>query len=346
MNRAVGGRAPSAPLPLAGLLAACAAGILAACGDAPAPVDGTGSPGGGVARVVRMGHFPSVTHAHGLVGHALTREGKGWFEERLGAGIRVEWTVYNAGPSAMEALLSDAADVVYVGPNPVINAHAKTGGEDIRVISGATLGGSALVVPGASAAKGPGDFRGKRLGTPQLGNTQDVACRAWLRTAGVHVTQAGGDAVILPTAHADMLALFKNGELDAAWTVEPWVSRMEAEAGGRVLLLDDASVTTVLACRRGFLDSDRELLRRIVAAHAELTRWIVAEPAAARALVAKELEAETRIPVAPEILEKAWPRMQFRTELPAGAFDAFTKAAVEAGFLKEAPDLSRLFDTP
>jgi NitT/TauT family transport system substrate-binding protein len=331
------------PVVRASGVAAALALATAACRDAS---PGTPADGGKGVRTIRMGHFPSVTHAHGLVAHARTREGKGWFEERLGPGVRVEWSVYNAGPSAMEALLSDAADVVYVGPNPVINAHARTGGEDIRVISGATLGGAALVVPGTSTATGPADFRGKRLGTPQLGNTQDVACRAWLRTGGLKVTQAGGDATILPTAHADMLATFRSGGLDGAWTVEPWVARMETEAGGRVLVLEDRAVTTVLACRRAFLEGDRALAAKVFEAHEALTGWIVAHPDEARKVIARELEAETRIPVEPAILEKAWPRMTFDTVLPAGAFDAFTRAAVEVGFLKEAPDLSRLVEKP
>src|SRR5688572_26910147 len=96
------------PLLLAALAASCADGAA----DPAAPV------------VLRVGHFPNVTHAHGLVGHALTRAGKGWFEERLGPGVKVEWFTYNAGPGAMEAVLTGSVDLTYVGPNPAVNAHA------------------------------------------------------------------------------------------------------------------------------------------------------------------------------------------------------------------------------
>src|SRR5262249_25169270 len=124
--------------------------------------------------VVRVGHFPNVTHAHGLVGHAATRAGRGWFEARLGPNARVEWFTYNPGPSAMEALLSGAIDFTYVGPSPALNAYIRSAGQDVRVVAGATQGGAALVVQGDGRIAKPADFRGKTVATPQLGNTQDV----------------------------------------------------------------------------------------------------------------------------------------------------------------------------
>src|ERR1700676_338748 len=125
---------------------------------------------------IRVGHFPNVTHVQALVAHALSRQGKGWFEERIGPGTKIEWFVYNAGPSAMEAIFANSIDLTYVGPSPALNAYAKSRGQEIRIVSGAANGGAALVVPTDSALKTPADFRGKKIATPQLGNTQDVSC--------------------------------------------------------------------------------------------------------------------------------------------------------------------------
>src|SRR5207302_8147513 len=86
---------------------------------------------------IRVGHFPNVTHAQGLVAHAFSRQGKGWFEQRLGPGVTIQWFVYNAGPSAIEAILAKSIDLTYVGPNPAINAYAKSRGDEVRVIAGA-----------------------------------------------------------------------------------------------------------------------------------------------------------------------------------------------------------------
>ena len=97
---------------------------------------------------VRIGHFPNITHGQALVARQLARQGKGWFEQRLGPGVQIEWFVYNAGPSAMEAILAGSIDATYAGPNPVLNAHIRAKGAEIRVIAGAALGGAALVVRG------------------------------------------------------------------------------------------------------------------------------------------------------------------------------------------------------
>src|ERR1700730_2143650 len=71
--------------------------------------------------ILRVGHFPNVTHAQALVAHHLSRQGKGWFEERLGPGVKLEWFVYNAGPSAMEAIFAATVDLTYVGPSPTVH---------------------------------------------------------------------------------------------------------------------------------------------------------------------------------------------------------------------------------
>src|SRR2546430_3028179 len=184
---------------------------------------------------MRFGHCPSITHAQGVIAHALSRQGKGWFEQRLGPNVEIQWFAYNAGPSAMEAIFAGSLDVTYVGPGPALNAHFKSNGEEIRVISGAANAGAALVVKADSPIKTAADFRGKKIATPQLGNTQDISCRAWLKAQGFNVTQTGGDVIVLPTANPDQLPLFQNGGVDAVWTGEPLVTRLGRDAEARGL---------------------------------------------------------------------------------------------------------------
>jgi NitT/TauT family transport system substrate-binding protein len=295
---------------------------------------------------LRIGHFPNITHVQALVAHGLSRAGKGWFEERLGSDIKIEWYVYNAGPSAMEAIFAGSVDMTYVGPSPAINAYAKAKGEDIRIIAGAAEGGAALVVPADGKLRAPADFRGLRIATPQLGNTQDVSARAWLSDGGLKVTLTGGDVQVIPTANPDQLSLFKTGQIDAVWTVEPWVSRLEREANGKVLVEEKESVTTVLVSARKFLDQRRDLVRRFVVAHAALTVWIRDHPDEARALVRDELEAETHTQVSADLIAHAWPRIVLTNEVRRADLDRFVEKARQAGFMRTAPDLTRLVETP
>src|SRR5438132_7210359 len=164
---------------------------------------------------VRFGHFPNITHAQGVIAHALSRQHKGWFEQRLGPNVEIEWFTYNAGPSAMEAIFAGSLDLTYVGQGPALNAHFKSNGGEVRVISGAANAGAALVVKADSPMKAPADFRGKKIATPQLGNTQDISCRAWLKAQNFKVTLTGGDVTVIPTANPDQLGLFHSGGIDA-----------------------------------------------------------------------------------------------------------------------------------
>ncbi|MEA2988915.1 MAG: sulfonate transport system substrate-binding protein [Alphaproteobacteria bacterium] len=297
-------------------------------------------------QTLRVGHFPNITHVQALVARGLAREGKDWFAERLGPKVKIEWYAYNAGPSAMEAIFADSIDMTYVGPSPALNAYVRSRGAEIRVVAGAVDNGSALVVQGDSQLKQPSDFRGKRVATPQLGNTQDVTARAWFVAGGLRVTQTGGDVQIVPTANPDQLTLFLRKALDAVWTVEPWVSRLELEAGGKVLVEETDAVTTVLVARVKFLAEKRELARRFVAAHRELTDWIRQNPAEAQRLLRDEMRAAFRSNLPPELVARAWARTTITTEVSLKVFQTYVTNAQKAGFLRDVPDLSRLIETP
>jgi NitT/TauT family transport system substrate-binding protein len=294
---------------------------------------------------IRVGHFSNVTHVQALVAHALSRQSKGWFEEQLGSGTRIDWFVYNAGPSAMEAIFANSIDLTYVGPSPAINAYAKSHGEEIRIVSGAANGGAALVVPKDSSLKTAADFRGKKIATPQLGNTQDISCRAWLAAGGLKITQLGGDAQVLPTANADQLGLFQQKKIDAVWTVEPWVSRLEMEAGGKVLVEEADSPTTVLVCSAKFLTRNRETVKTFVEAHRALTEWIQTHAMEAQKLVTQELVAETRAQISNELIAHTWKRIVLSNKADREALDKFVFNAKSAGFLRDLPDLSRLIES-
>lgn len=302
--------------------------------------------------VLRVGHFPNITHAQAVIGHALSRQGRGWFEARLGPDVQVRWLVYNAGPSAMEALFARSLDLSYVGPNPAINAHLKSGGAEVRIVAGACSGGAALVVQPDGRIKTDSDFRGRKVATPQLGNTQDVAARAWLQSKGFRVTLTGGDVLVVPTANPDQLALFRKGTLDAVWTVEPWVSRLVLEAGGQVYLEEKTLwpdtagryVTTHLVSSVRFATKQAALLRRWLAAHVELTDWIRQHPAEARALLNDEIQAETGRPMPEAVLTRAWAALELTHDPIRPSLLKSARDAHRVGLLKTEPDLSRIYD--
>jgi NitT/TauT family transport system substrate-binding protein len=235
---------------------------------------------------VRAGYFPNVTHSQALCGRA-----QGRFEQALGSSVRIEWKVFNAGPSVIEALFAGALDLAYVGPNPAIAGYVRSKGEALRIVAGATSGGAALVVRSASGIAKPEDFHGKKVATPQLGNTQDVALRAWLQAHKLKTREKGGDVLVIPIANPDQLTLFLKGEIDAAWAPEPWASRLIQEANAR-LFVDERDlwpnrqfVTAHLIVRTSFLREHPDVVKNWLRAHIELTEWINAKPTEAKQIV-------------------------------------------------------------
>ncbi len=301
---------------------------------------GKPQPAPGAKPLVRIGHFPNITHVQALVAHQLSRQGKGWFEERLGADV--QWFIYNAGPSATEAIFARSLDVTYIGPSPTLNAYSKSKGTEMRILAGAANGGSALVVRPAANIKTAADLKGKKIATPQLGNTQDVQLRAYLTDNGLKITQTGGDAFILPTANADQLALFQRGELDASWTPEPWTTRLELEAGAQILVDDRETNVTLLASSAAFVKTQPELTKKLIAAHKELTQWIKDHPAEAKALIKAELTELMKATPKDELLDKALSRIVITDEISRPSLDKMVTSAQKAGFLKDIPSLDQL----
>ena len=214
------------------------------------------------------------------------------------------------------------------------------------MIAGAANGGAGLVVQSDGNLKAPTDFRGKKIATPQLGNTQDISCRAWLTEGGLKITQLGGDAQVIPTTNPDQLGLFKAKKVDAVWAVEPWLSRLEQEASGKVILEEKEVATTILISSAKFLSEQRDLAKKFAQAHAELTDWIAKNPDEAQQLIKAELLEETKSDMAQAIIAAAWKRIVFTSETPQAAVEKFMQNSVKAGFIKKAPGLSKLFELP
>ena len=293
---------------------------------------------------LRVGYFPNITHAQALIAQQMAAEGKPWFEPRLPEGTKLFWQPYNAGPSAMEGLTIGSIDMSYVGPSPAINAYIRRSGA-VRIISGSAEGGAALVVRGDFTGTLPSDFIGRKIATPQLGNTQDVACRAWLQKSGLDCASASPQVQIAPTKNPDQLSLFKAGTLEAAWTVEPWVSRLELDAGGRIFKEDFESVTTVLASSTDTLAKRRKILNDFVKAHAELTAWVNAHPAEAKELLQRALTRETRSEFPMRIVNNAFPRIKFASEINKRSLAEYMNDGFTAEMIPEKVDVNELVKT-
>lgn len=307
----------------------------AACGD-----DDSGD--GSAPVTLRLGYFPNLTHAPALVGVQ-----KGIFAEKLGSEIKLETKTFNAGPAEIEALFSKAIDIGYIGPNPTINGFSQSKGEGLRVISGAASGGAALVVK--PEINSPADLKGKTLATPQLGNTQDVALRHWLKQNGLTATkEGGGDVSIKPQQNADTLSTFTSGAIDGAWVPEPWVARL-VDAGGKVLVDEKTLwpggkyVLTNIIVRTDFLKEHPDVVKKFLAGQVAANDYIHRNEAEAQQAVSDEIGKLTGKPLDVKLIQKAWPSLEFTNDPVASSLITGAKHAEEVGLL-EPTNLDGLYD--
>ena len=319
---------------------------LTACGAPPQGANGSPVPlpplgQGAEAEEIRLGYFPNLTHALPVLGVA-----NGDYQRTLG-DTRLTTQVFNAGPTAVEALLSGAIDAAYIGPNPAINAFAQSDGAAVRIISGATSGGAQFVVqPEVTEA----DLNGRTFATPQLGNTQDVALRFWLSQRGLTAPKSGGgDVNVQPTDNATTLDLFESGEIDGAWVPEPWASRLVLEGGGRVLV-DEASlwpqgqfVTTHLLVSTDFLTKYPGTVTKLLTGELTTLATIRAEPEASRDAINVDLEKLTGKALTVGVLTRSWSNLAVQVD-PVATSLRTDQAHAEAIGLAKPVDLTGIYD--
>ena len=302
--------------------------------------------GWGQGTVLRVGAFPNITHPQAMVGKA-----NGWFEKALGPNVKIDWKSFNAGPSAIEALFSGAIDMTYIGPNPAITGYVRSQGEALRIVAGATSGGASLIVRNDSGIDKPEDFHGKKVASPQMGNTQDVALRAWLKAHGMRSADKGGDVKVVPLANPDQLTLFLKKELDAAWAPEPWATRLIREGNGR-LFLDERDlwpqgqfVTASLIVSTKFLREHPDLVKTWIRAHVEVTDWINGHLPEAKKILNQQIQKETSKALSAGVLDEAFGRLQVTYDPVRNALLTSARSAYDAGFLgRQMPDLSGMYD--
>lgn len=315
------------------LIVLAGASTLSACGN----------DSGGDASEVKLGFFPNITHATALVGIK-----NGTFQKHLGAGVKLKTQSFNAGPAAVEALFAKGVDATYVGPNPAINAWAKSKGKAIKIIAGAASGGVALVVrPGINSAA---DLRGKKIATPQKGNTQDVALRYWLKKQGLKTDLAGGgDVKVVPQENSVTLQSFSQGQIDGAWVPEPFASRLQQESQGKVLVDEKTLwpggkfVITQLIVRTEFQKEHPDLVKKLLEAHVEVNAFINQDRAAAAKVANDELNSLTGKPLKPAVLDSTFKNVTFTNDPVATSLIEGAKHAEEVGLL-EKTDLNGIYD--
>jgi NitT/TauT family transport system substrate-binding protein len=304
---------------------------------------GSSKTGAGAAPAeLKLGFFPNVTHAAALIGVE-----KGFIQAKLGS-VKLSTTQFNAGPAAMEALLGGGVDATYVGPSPAVNTFVKSHGKELRIVSGASSGGASLVVqPDITDVS---QLKGKKVATPQLGGTQDVAARAYFKKNGLTTDQkGGGDLSIVPQDNAQSLDQFKAKSIAGAWVPEPWASRLVIDGGGKVLVNENdlwptkQFATTLLVVRTSFLTDHPAQVKALIEANEQSIDFAKSDPAGAATAVNSQLKALTTKTLAAAVITSAFANLTLTDDPLAATIKEQASRAADLGFI-EKPDLTGILD--
>jgi len=295
---------------------------------------------------IRIGYFPNVTHAPALIARATKH-----FEKIFTHDVEIEWKTFNAGPEAVEALFAGEIDLLYVGPNPAINGYIRSKGEALRIIAGVASGGAAFVVRPEAKIERFEDIKGKRVATPQKGNTQDVALLHLMKQKGLASRTQGGTVEIFNIGGGDQITAFVKKQVDAIWTVEPWVSRLVSEANGKILFEenelwpDGKYATTLLVARKKFIEKHPELIQKWIKGHVEIVDYINDNFTKAKQIFNDELKRETGKPLPPQYLDKSFGRISFTYDPMENSVRESAQRASEIGYLgRNIVDLKNLYE--
>jgi len=291
---------------------------------------------------LRLGYQPNVTHAPAIIALA-----NGTFAKDLGTHVDLQTSTYNSGTEETIALLAGALDAAFVGPNPAINAYQKSGGTLIRIVAGTASGGAFLIVkPSITTAA---DLRGKKLATPSLGNTQDVALRSWLKSHGLTTTKTGGgDVSIVPQDNSLTVTAFQTGAIDGAWVPEPYAAKLQ-QAGG-VIMVNEATlwpqgrfVTTNLVVNTQYLAAHPDIISHLLTGLSSAIDLTKSDPAQAEQLVSKGIGTATGKALAISLVASSFSNITFTLDPIASSLRKDAEAAKELGFIKST-DISNIYD--
>ncbi len=294
---------------------------------------------------VRIGYFPNILHSQAIIGAT-----RGDFQQALGKEYKAEFTLFNAGPAAIEAMFAGQIDFCYIGPNPAINAWVKSSGEAIQIVSGAASGGASFILRQDVILSSVDDYANKTFASPQLGNTQDVALRAFLAEKGLKSAEFGGTLRVQPMENPQILDLFRLSKLDGAWVPEPWASRLVVEAAGkefvdeRTLWPNGDFVTAHIIASRDFIKNHPDAVRAIVAANVDITVWANENPKQALELVSTGIKTITGKTLPEAVMQRAWTKMRITWDPISSSLIASASNAYKAGFLKAMPSLDGIYE--
>lgn len=303
--------------------------LLAACGGGGDDAETTS---GGL-KEVTVGAVPILDVAPMHLGIK-----EGFFEDE---GLKLKVQPGQGGAAIVPAVLSGKTTIGFSNMTSLLIGQSK--GLPLRVIAPASSSTgevkkdfAAVVVPGDSDVKTAKDLGGKTVAINTLKNISDTVIRETVR-------KAGGDAEsvkFVEMAFPDMPAAIKSKRVDAAFTVEPFLT-ITTDAGARPVAwpyaeaVDDLEVAVFFTSKQT-LGKDKDTVEKFTRAMVKSQKFATDNPDKLRAIPTAYTEID------PKLLEKlTFPA--FNEDVNQESAQALADLAVTDKLVTKKPDVGELF---
>jgi NitT/TauT family transport system substrate-binding protein len=232
---------------------------------------------------------------------------QGFFEKQ---NIEIKKSVLQSGNDIVLALANSKTDIGFAGWVPAM--IARTNGVPITTIAASEVEGTALpdnwqniVVKGSSSIQRPADLAGKTIAVNALKGVGEVMIRAALDKLGVDANSIK----LLPVPFPAMRTALANGQVDAIWTPEPFLSQAINLDGARDLMAPGPVLGKYFPiggyfARTDWVAANPDLAKRFRTAMNESLAYAQGHTAEVRAL-APPLAANVRLPIWTTIVDRA-----------------------------------------
>lgn len=282
-------------------------------------------------KTVRVGYSPDLTHAVGIVGFCPQKQSY----YKAFPGVAFDNKLFNAGPTAIEAMRAGTIDMAFAGPAEAISAFVS--GHDIFVLTNTSAGGTVLVARKGSGIKTVSDLRKRKIAVPQAGSTPDVLLHYQLALNGLRPESKGGNTIVIPLDNADVTQVLRSGVVDAACVPEPWGSYAEKAAGARVVLgsgqifNEGDYPAALLVVRKDFAEANPRFTGRFRNVTRQITLAIASHRSGFGGILKAELKRLSGVDMTDQVINNALKRCRFTPRLTQHDLQVFAKLGEVTG---------------
>ena len=251
-------------------------------------------------------------------------------EKYKNQGLNVKTVQFNNGGDMLTAMASGEVDVGYLGLTPALSGIANNA--NIKIVSGAQLEGSAILVSDKSGISSVADLKGKNVGTLGEASIQHFLLSYALNESGLSINDVHESGM----KSAEMVTALRDNKIDAIFVPEPFVTTVVENGYGKVLE-DSGDIISehpccVIVASDNFINKHPDDVKKIVEINTEATKFIQSNSSEAVKLLPSDIVSNASIE---EVSLKG-------LEFVSGLSDSYKKSVldfmhkeVELGVLKQ-----------